>query len=50
MREQGVMTLQKKEEDKLYAMQLEKIRRAQVLNDRQMKRDLRTTAVQHREM
>jgi hypothetical protein len=45
-----MMTLQKKDEDKLYAMQLEKIRRDQILNDRKMKKDLRTTQVQHREI
>ena len=45
-----MMTLQKKDEDKLYAMQLEKIRRDQILNDRKMKNDLRATQNQHREM
>ena len=45
-----MMATQKKDEDKLYAMQLEKIRRDQCLNDRKMKNDLRATQVQHREM
>ena len=40
-----MMSLQKKDEDKLYAMQLEKIRREQILNDREMKRNLRTTQI-----
>ena len=45
-----MMTMLKKDEDKLYAMQLEKIRRDQILNDRKMKKDLRETQVQHREI
>jgi hypothetical protein len=40
-----MMTMQKKDEDKLYAMQLEKIRRDQILNDRRMKNELRATQV-----
>ena len=40
-----MMTMQKKDEDKLYAMQLEKIRRDQILNDRRMKNDLRATQI-----
>ena len=40
-----MMTMQKKDEDKLYAMQLEKIRRDQILNDRRMKNELRATQI-----
>ena len=47
VREAEMMKDQKKEEDKLYAQQLEKIRRDQILHDRKMKKNLRSVAEDH---
>ena len=47
VREAEMMKEQKKKEDQLYAMQLEKIRRDQILNDRKMKKNLRSVAQDH---
>ena len=47
VREAAMMRDQKKKEDQLYAMQLEKLRRDQILNDRKMKRNLRSVAEDH---
>lgn len=41
------MEEQKKEEDKLYAMQLEAVRRQQILSDRALKRGLRGVENDH---
>lgn len=42
------MKKQEADENKLYAMQLEHQRRAQILSDRRMKRDLRDVMTQHK--
>ena len=42
-----MMKEQKKNEDQLYAMQLEKIRRDQILHDRKMKKNVRSVAEDH---
>ena len=42
-----MMKDQQKQEDQLYAAQLEKIRREQILNDRRMKKGLRSVAEDH---
>lgn len=47
VREAEMMKEQKKKEDQLYAMQLEKIRREQILNDRKMKKNLRSVEEDH---
>lgn len=47
VREAEMMKEQKKKEDELYAMQLEKIRRDQILNDRKMKKHLRSVEEDH---
>ena len=45
-----MMKKQEDEENKLYAMQLEALRRQQILADREMKRNHRAVQIQHREM
>ena len=47
VREAEMMKEQQKKENMLYAMQLEKIRRDQILHDRRMKKQLRSVEEDH---